>query len=479
MSLPEDEESERLLTVDHDNNGEEANAAESSLEAVALPLIDDSRQLGDRRITPLWIWRQRLMGMTVRGRRRRDDHLGAAELAVISEKDQQLGRRIVVQRVCMGWFVGSVVLALAFLVGMVMGLATAAWSNDIQQVIADWGKPGKQGEGLSWWPTSFSRDIIPIPCHSHNDYWRRVPLYSALRAGCISVEADVWLFDDDLYVGHDTSALTRNRTLRSLYVDPLVDILTKQNPSTEFANNTRNGVFDTDPGMSLTLLIDVKTDGRETWPHVVAQLESLRERNWLTVFKNGAIIPGPITVVGTGNTPFNSVIANQTYRDYFFDAPMMDMWEDPDLEAGSTWDGGVPARVLVESEDNTVEDEKLADRPFQPSLPSPRIRSPQDDGDALTAPPVDNFNSSNSYYASASFSDAVGRTWRGYLNERQLNIVRGQLRGAHRRGLKARYWDLPRWPIGKRNRIWKILVAEGLDTLNVDDLRGASKGWWG
>jgi hypothetical protein len=35
---------------------------------------------------------------------------------------------------------------------------------------------------------------VPVGCHSHNDYWRRVPLYSALQAGCIGVEADVWLF---------------------------------------------------------------------------------------------------------------------------------------------------------------------------------------------------------------------------------------------------------------------------------------------
>jgi hypothetical protein len=360
--------------------------------------------------------------------------------------------------------------ALITLIGMMMSLATLVWADDVQQVIADWGKPGRQGEGLSWWPTSFSRDITPIPCHSHNDYWRRVPLYSALRAGCISVEADVWLFDDDLYVGHDTSALTRNRTLNSLYINPLVDILTKQNPSTEFANNTRNGVFDTDPGKTLTLLIDVKTDGRETWSHVAAQLEPLRKRNWLTVFNGDAVVPGPITVVGTGNTPFNSIVANQTYRDYFFDAPLMDMWEEPHRETAS--------EVLVEGGVNVVGDEKLADRPLQPSLTSRRRRSTQDDGAPL-APYADTYNTSNSYYASASFSDAVGQLWRGRLNERQLDIIRGQLRGAHRRGLKARYWDLPNWPIGRRNRIWKMLVNEGLDILNVDDLRGASRGRWG
>lgn len=38
--------------------------------------------------------------------------------------------------------------------------------------------------------------------HSHNDYWRDVPLFSALSHGVTSVEADVWLNPKDgrLYV---------------------------------------------------------------------------------------------------------------------------------------------------------------------------------------------------------------------------------------------------------------------------------------
>ncbi|KAI9765718.1 MAG: Altered inheritance of mitochondria protein 6 [Geoglossum simile] len=351
---------------------------------------------------------------------------------------------------------------------MIMSLATLVWAGDIQQVIADWGKPGKGSEGLSWWPTSFSRDIIPIPCHSHNDYWRRVPLFSALRRGLISVEADVWLFDNELYVGHDTSSLTRNRTLSSLYINPLVDILSKQNPSTEFTdNNTRNGVFDTDPGKSLVLLIDVKTNGRETWPHVVAQLEPLRKRNWLTVFDGTSVVPGPVTIVGTGNAPFNLVTANQTYRDYFFDAPLDSMWEDP---------SGQLSKIMAWDDSELAGEEKFADRPFQ--LPPSRKRSTSDDGNAPIAPLLDIYNTTNSYYASASFGDTVGRMWRGHLTDQQLNIIRGQIQGAHRRGLKARYWDLPNWPIGMRNRVWNILVREGIDILNVDDLKDASRGVW-
>ena len=100
----------------------------------------------------------------------------------------------------------------------------------IHSVLESWSQNGRTGEGLESWPTDFTRGIRPIRCHSHNDYWQRLPLYSAISAGCISVEADVWLFDQELYIGHSTSSLTRNRTLKALYVDPLMEILAKQTP---------------------------------------------------------------------------------------------------------------------------------------------------------------------------------------------------------------------------------------------------------
>ncbi|KAJ6069075.1 hypothetical protein N7499_010962 [Penicillium canescens] len=183
------------------------------------------------------------------------------------------------------------------------------------------------------WPTDVSRDIIPVACHSHNDYWRRVPLYSALQAGCIGVEADVWLFDDELYVGHTTSSLTRERTLQSMYVNPLISILERQNPITEFQpslDTPAHGVFDTDPDQSLIFLIDFKTAGPATYHAVVEQLAPLRERGYLTHFNGEEIVPGPITVVGTGNAPFNLIDADPSYRDIFFDAPLDKLVDFPE-----------------------------------------------------------------------------------------------------------------------------------------------------
>jgi hypothetical protein len=71
-----------------------------------------------------------------------------------------------------------------------------------EKFLPNWGAAGHFGEGLKDYPTDATRDVTPIPCHSHNDYWRRVPFWDAIHWGCTSVEADVWLFDDELFVGY-------------------------------------------------------------------------------------------------------------------------------------------------------------------------------------------------------------------------------------------------------------------------------------
>ncbi|KAJ2906603.1 hypothetical protein MKZ38_000858 [Zalerion maritima] len=316
-----------------------------------------------------------------------------------------------------------------------------------------WGAPGSGTESRAWYPTDFLRDVFPIPAHSHNDYWRTVPLFSAIHVGCTGVEADVWHFDPDasdaagslslpppslgevgrseLYVGHDLPALTRNRTFQSLYVDPIVELLTLMNPTTPFYNPKAdgnkccpNGIFDTDRKQTLVLLVDVKTDGATTWPLVMVQLQPLRERGWLSyVDDSGEVVMGPVTVVGTGNTLFESIVGNTTFRDAFFDAPLDQMYEDKEYKVDTQYDM---------------------------------------------------YNYTNSFYASASIRKSLGPVWyaAGGVSDFQLHVMRGQIRGAHRRGLKVRYWSLPSWPKGFRNELWKLLLEEGVDYLNVDDLAG-------
>lgn len=374
----------------------------------------------------------------------------------------------------------------------VLNALAAVFPNDIDWILDRWGQPGQPSESFVHWPTDATRGIHPVNCHSHNDYWRSVPLYAAIKAGCTGAEADAWLVDDEIHVGHRRYALTANRTLQNLYINPLLDLLSKQNPAIEFRPNedyplpppsetdpVLNGVFDTDPSQTFVLLIDFKSSGPALWWQLFSQLTPLREKGYLTHFNGSAVVERPITVVGTGNAPFDFLTANETYRDVFFDAPLQDM---ADLSA--TWPN--PNRA----QDPTRGHHPNPESSFQSSFPDPLSPiSRRDDrgqgrsGTAGLSP--DAYNPSNSYYASTSFTRSVGRVWGSRLTQAQLQLVRAQIRGAHQRGLKVRYWALPSWPMGLRNHVWHILMREGVDILNVDDLRGATtrdwrrrKGWW-
>lgn len=289
-------------------------------------------------------------------------------------------------------------------------------------------------------------NVIPVRCHSHNDYWRSTPLFAALGSGCISVEADVWLYDENLYVGHDTGSLTREATLSGLYLDPLEKMLRSINSDTDIGKSTTNGshgVFTVDPSQNLVLLIDFKTAGAETFASVSTALSRLRNANWLTYWNGTYRIERPLTIVATGNAPFDLLTANTTYRDIFYDAPL-----------------------------NRLDD---------PSDAAPPESSSRPDGEVNTD---DNhlgykYNPSNSYYASTDFKGIVGYLNTFRITTSQVNALTGYMHQAELRGLVPRVWGTPRWPRNFRDHVWQILLEGGVGVLNVDDLRAARKGNWG
>lgn len=267
----------------------------------------------------------------------------------------------------------------------------------------------------------FLRDVFPVPVHSHNDYWRDIPMLTALSYGCSSIEADVWLVNGTLLIGHDVASLTANRTFSSLYIEPLVAILDQKNPTnqyTVFAKSTlnyseRNGVFDTDAGLSLNLLVDVKTNGLETWPYVVSALEPLRRKGYLS-FVNASDTSRSsrqVTVIGTGNTPLNYLLARPT-RDYFFDAPLANL--------NST---------------------------FVPTL---------------------------SPIASMSFKANIGWNGKQNITDAQQEKIVSLVTQAQSMGLKTRMWESPLWPIYARDAVWRKQIELGVDYVNADDLAAAT-----
>lgn len=62
-------------------------------------------------------------------------------------------------------------------------------------------------------------------------------MLTALSFGVASVEADVWLVNGTLMIGHEVAALTKDRTFDSLYIQPLLTIINNENPKDPFTTN--------------------------------------------------------------------------------------------------------------------------------------------------------------------------------------------------------------------------------------------------
>lgn len=300
--------------------------------------------------------------------------------------------------------------------------------------------------------SSVPEATIPIQCHSHNDYWRVKPLHTALDIGCTSVEADVWINENDLLVGHRHHGLSRERTLRNMYINPILDILDRRNTG-NFAlltpDTPRVGIFPSDPNQPLVLLVDIKTGDDATWDLLNKQLEPLRVKDYLTRFNGSDVVQRPVTVVVSGDASFQDIKTNPQ-RDVFYDAPLELMGDYTLVESEIEIDFGANAATV----DDTFDPMK---RPINAAVYSP----------------------ANSYYASTSFLRSIGYPWHSTLSHAQTEKIRSQVRGAHERGLKVRYWDVPTWPIGVRNYLWRVLVREGVDVLSVDDVRAVAQTDWG
>lgn len=157
----------------------------------------------------------------------------------------------------------------------------------------------------------------PLPlarAHSHNDYEHTRPLLDALDQGFCSIEADIYLVDGQLLVAHDRAKVKPERTLQALYLDPLRERVR--------ANGGR--LFPGGP--PAILLIDQKTDGAPTWARLREVLAGYREM--LTVFRPGKITTNAITVILSGERPFE-VLAAEEERLAGLDGRMSDLDTTP------------------------------------------------------------------------------------------------------------------------------------------------------
>ena len=97
----------------------------------------------------------------------------------------------------------------------------------------------------------------PMKLHSHNDYKNAVPFWTAIVHGFQSIEVDVILRDNKLYVAHGKGEIDEKRTLESLYLAPLNAAIVQ-------------GFIQTD---ELQLLIDIKSEAHATLEKVMEAID--------------------------------------------------------------------------------------------------------------------------------------------------------------------------------------------------------------
>jgi hypothetical protein len=160
--------------------------------------------------------------------------------------------------------------------------------------------------------SSVRSDVTPLArAHAHNDYEHTRPLHDALDDGFTSVEADVWLVDGELRIGHDLADTRPGRTLESLYLAPLE----------QRAHDNAGRVY---PGYRGTfqLLIDVKSEADPTYAAVD---KALREHAGLmTSFQGDQAQQHAVTAVISGNRDLASMKA-QRVRFAGYDGRLADL----------------------------------------------------------------------------------------------------------------------------------------------------------
>jgi alkaline phosphatase len=163
--------------------------------------------------------------------------------------------------------------------------------------------------------------------HAHNDYNHPLPFFTAYGAGFGSIEADVFLRNGQLYVAHDTAGIDPERTLESLYLDPL-DKAIKKNRGHAYPDKRKR----------LLLLVDLKTAAEATLDVLLQILQR---------YENLTSCP-TLKIVITGNQPAASqLISYPSYicfdgrldRSYTGDALKKITLFSEDFRNYSSWKG--------------------------------------------------------------------------------------------------------------------------------------------
>jgi len=154
-----------------------------------------------------------------------------------------------------------------------------------------------------------------LPAHAHNDYRHEQPMFDALSCNFKSIEVDVFVIGDSLYVAHDFDEITPGRTIRNLYLNPIGQIIKRNNGS----------VYG--EGSELILLVDIKSDGLETYKMLDQILKEYKE--FLSFYQSGKKTKKALQVIVSGNRPLN-FMTSQNIRYAAYDGRILELESDID-----------------------------------------------------------------------------------------------------------------------------------------------------
>lgn len=283
-----------------------------------------------------------------------------------------------------------------------------------------------------------------------------------------------------VYVGHSSKTISEVFTLQNLYLDPLLTILEHANANRSICKPLK-GVFDDEPMRPVTLMLDFKdVPSREMWDVVLSAVKPLAEREYLTFWSadgsgsgsgsgfecdttngtatstpskhassldsesirmtssvtgNGTLHIRPLTIVGTGSTPFPFILdasPSTSHRYIFMDAPLLDLLPSSHNTSRYTYD---------------ISTTYTASAPFHHPL--------------------------------ITLNDPLSPIL-GSLTSPQRTRIRALIKAAEEKGLKSRFWGIKGLPICRR-KLWRVLVEEGVGLLVVDEIGAVAEGWreWG
>ncbi|PYI24663.1 hypothetical protein BO99DRAFT_418262 [Aspergillus violaceofuscus CBS 115571] len=298
--------------------------------------------------------------------------------------------------------------------------------------------------GFVHWPAEF--DGQPAACIAYNPRSHPDAIQYVIAAGCTGIKADIWLQDEELYVGTSNASLRPHLTLRNVYLDPLLQHLDAEKTPEGSVQSTAMSHHGTATDEQFVLFLEFRSPIRDGWPHLLAELQILNERGYLTHRDDTKIVNKAVTIVIVGDESVDP--AHEEYhQDFNHESIFIDDQLFMKRPESASKPQGNEAQLFKgkgsQSRPSWEEWKKLTSKEMQHKVQS-------------------------AFTTTMNLSEEVGAPHRGRFSRQQLDLIQAHVEQAHKRGLKARFGGIPCSSQRLQRLIWRVLVKAGADLIDVD-----------